>query len=180
MTATGSAQSGAFPDRAGAFRELADHHLDAAYRLAHAILRDPIEAQDATHDAFVAAWRSWGSLRDRSKFEPWFDRIVINTCRNRLRRERRRPAVDISGEVALVAGDEFTHSLEREVIGQALAGLSPDHQVVVALRFYRDLPIPQIADRIGVPVGTVQSRLHYALKRLQIEIQATESRGPAR
>ena len=169
MTVTGSAQSGAYPDRAGAFRQLADQHLDAAYRLAHAILRDPAEAQDATHDAFVAAWRSWDSLRDRGKFEPWFDRIVVNTCRNRLRRERRRSAVD-----------EFSHSLEREVIGEALASLSPDHQVVVALRFYRDLTISQIAERIGVPVGTVQSRLHYALKRLQVEIEATESRGPAR
>ena len=148
MTVTGSAQSRAYPDRAGAFRQLADQHLDAAYRLAHAILRDPIEAQDATHDAFVAAWRSWDSLRDRSKFEPWFDRIVVNTCRNRLRRERLRSAVNISHEVALVAGDEFSHSLEREVVGEALAILSPDHQVVVALRFYRDLTIPQIAERI--------------------------------
>jgi RNA polymerase sigma-70 factor (ECF subfamily) len=180
MTVTESAQSRTYPDRAGAFRDLADHHLDAAYRLAHAILRDPIEAQDATHDAFVAAWRSWDSLRDRGKFEPWFDRIVVNTCRNRLRRERRRSAVDISNEVALTAGDEFSHSIEREVIGEALASLSPDHQVVVALRFYRDLTIPQIAERVGVPVGTVRSRLHYALKRLQVEIEATEPRGSAR
>jgi RNA polymerase sigma-70 factor (ECF subfamily) len=180
MTVTGSARSRAHPDRAGAFRELADHHLDAAYRLAHAILRDPIEAQDATHDAFVTAWRSWDSLRDRNKFEAWFDRIVVNTCRNRLRRERRRSAVDISEEVAFAAGDAFTNSLDREVIGEALASLSPDHQVVVALRFYRDLTIPQIAERIGVPAGTVQSRLHYALKRLEIQIDATESRGPAR
>ena len=82
MTVTGSARAGTHLDRAGAFRALADRHLDAAYRLAHAILRDPTEAQDATHDAFVTAWRSWDSLRDTTKFEPWFDRIVVNTCRN--------------------------------------------------------------------------------------------------
>lgn len=180
MTVTGSARAGTHLDRAGAFRALADQHLDAAYRLAHAILRDPTEAQDATHDAFVTAWRSWDSLRDTTKFEPWFDRIVVNTCRNRLRRERRRTAVDISDEVALVAGDEFSQSLDREAIGEAIARLSADHQVVVALRFYRDLTVPQIAERLGIPVGTAQSRLHYALRRLQIEFEASDARGSAR
>ena len=56
-------------ERAAAFRTLADQHLDAAYRLARAILRDPLEAEDATHDAFVQAWRSWASLRDGSRFD---------------------------------------------------------------------------------------------------------------
>jgi RNA polymerase sigma-70 factor (ECF subfamily) len=180
MTVTGTARVGTHLDRPGAFRALADQHLDAAYRLAHAILRDPTEAQDATHDAFVTAWRSWDSLRDRSKFEPWFDRILVNTCRNRLRRERRRSAVDISSQVAFVSGDEFSRSLEREIIGEALSILSPDHQVVVALRFYRDLTVPQIAERLGVPVGTVQSRLHYALKRLHVAIEAEDAKGSAR
>ena len=71
--------------RDAAFVRLADEHLDKAYRLARAILRDPVEAQDATHDAFVQAWRKWGTLRDPERFEPWFDRILVNTCRDRLR-----------------------------------------------------------------------------------------------
>jgi RNA polymerase sigma factor (sigma-70 family) len=180
MTVTESTRAGANLDKVGAFRALADQHLDAAYRLAHAILRDPSEAQDATHDAFVSAWRSWDSLRDTGKFQPWFDRILVNTCRNRLRRAQRRSATDISGAVALVAGDDFTQSFERETIGRALASLSTDHQVVVALRFYRDLTVPQIAERLGIPVGTVQSRLHYGLKRLQVEIAAADAKGSTR
>ncbi len=124
--------------RDAAFVRLADEHLDKAYRLARAILRDPAEAQDATHDAFVQAWRKWETLRDQSRFEPWFDRILVNTCRNRLR-STRRLATDISVEVALATGDHAGRAEDRDVIGAAIAALSPDHQVVVALRYYRDL-----------------------------------------
>ena len=89
-------------ERAQAFLRLADEHLDAAYRLARAILHDATDAQDATHDAFEHAWRKWSTLRDTSRFEPWFDRILVNTCRNRLR-SNRRLTTDISAEVALAA-----------------------------------------------------------------------------
>ena len=159
--------------RDAAFVRLADEHLDRAYRLARAILRDPAEAQDATHDAFVQAWRKWESLRDPSRFEPWFDRILVNTCRNRLR-STRWGATDISAEVALATGDHTGRVEDRDVIGAAIAALSPDHQVVVALRDYRDLPVGDIAQRLGVPSGTVQSRLHYALKRLRDTIDAAD------
>jgi RNA polymerase sigma-70 factor, ECF subfamily len=79
----------------------------------------------------------------------------------------------------LPAGDGFVQTLERDAIGEALATLSADHQVVVALRFYRDLTVDQIAARLGIPAGTVQSRLHYALKRLHAAIDASDERGPA-
>ena len=159
--------------RDAAFVRLADEHLDRAYRLARAILRDPAEAQDATHDAFVQAWRKWDTLRDQSRFEPWFDRILVNTCRNRLR-SNRRLTTDISAEVALATGDHAGGVADRDVIGAAISALSPDHQVVVALRYYRDLTVDDIARRLGVPSGTVQSRLHYALKRLHDAIDAAD------
>ena len=165
--------------RAAAFTRLADEHLDRAYRLARAILRDPAEAQDATHDAFVQAWRKWETLRDPARFEPWFDRILVNTCRDRLRAPSRQ-VTDISTEVALATGDHAGRAEDRDVIGTAIAGLSPDHQVVVALRYYRDLTIDEIAARLGVPSGTVQSRLHYALKRLHEAIDAGDSKGTER
>lgn len=167
------------PHRDEAFRQLADVHLDRAYRLARAILRDQSEAQDATHDAFVQAWRNWGTLRDPERFEPWFDRILVNTCRNRLR-SKYRLASDISAEVALAAGDHVQNAEDRAVIGAALAALSPDQQIVVALRFYRDLPVGDIASRLGIAEGTVRSRLHYALKRLRGAIQARGPRGTDR
>ena len=165
--------------RDAAFVRLADEHLDKAYRLARAILRDPAEAQDATHDAFVQAWRKWESLRDPARFEPWFDRILVNTCRNRLRSNRRQ-ATDISAEVALATGDHTGLAEDRDVIGAAIGALSPDHQVVVALRYYRDLTVQDIATRLGVPSGTVQSRLHYALKRLHEAIEAADTQENVR
>jgi RNA polymerase sigma-70 factor (ECF subfamily) len=165
--------------RAAAFTRLADEHLDKAYRLARTILRDQAAAQDATHDAFVQAWRKWDTLRDPARFEPWFDRILVNTCRDRLRAPSRL-ATDISTEVALATGDHSGHSDDHAVLGAAIATLSPDHQVVVALRFYRDLAIEDIAGRLGIPTGTVQSRLHYALKRLHETLDAGDSEGTQR
>jgi len=166
-------------ERSQAFSRLADQHLDAAYRLARAILRDSTDAQDATHDAFEHAWRKWSTLRDPARFQPWFDRILVNTCRDRLRSARRQPT-DISGEVAISSGDPYGQAHERDAMGAAIATLSPDHRVVVALRYYLDLPMDEIASRLGIPAGTVQSRLHYALKRLHVALDAADEKGAVR
>ena len=163
-------------ERAQAFLRLADQHLDAAYRLARAILRDATDAQDATHDAFEQAWRKWSTLRDPSRFEPWFDRILVNTCRDRLR-SGTSMATDISVEVAITAGDPFTQAQNRDLLASAIAALPPEHRIVVALRYYRDLPVDEIASRLGIPPGTVHSRLHYALKRLHASIDAADGKG---
>ena len=165
--------------RDAAFLLLANEHLDRAYRLARAILHDAVEAQDATHDAFVQAWRKWNSLREPERFAAWFDRIVVNTCRNRLRASRWH-ATDISPELTVGTTDQISGAEDRQMIGAAIASLSPDHQIVVALRFYRDLTVPEIAARLGVPVGTVQSRLHYALKRLHDAIAPADAEGTDR
>jgi RNA polymerase sigma-70 factor (ECF subfamily) len=166
--------------RAAAFVRLADDHLDASYRLARAILRDPSEAQDATHDALLQAWRKWSTVRDRSRFEQWFDRILVNICRSRLQHAARWQASDISTEISIATGDPFGQADDRDVLGNAIATLSPDHRVVVALRYYRDLQVDEIATRLGIPAGTVHSRLHYALRQLHRVIDAADARGTIR
>jgi RNA polymerase sigma-70 factor, ECF subfamily len=175
-----SGAGGKVDPRVAAFTRLAESHLDAAYRLARAITRDPAEAQHATHDAYEQAWRKWSTLRDPSRFEAWFDRILVNTCRNRLARSKRWEARDISREVAVGAGDPIGQANDRDVIGAALATLSPEHAVVVALRYYRDLPSEEIGRRLGIPTGTVQSRLHYALQRLHAVIDGADAQGGVR
>ena len=153
--------------QAEAFVRLADGQLDASYRLARAILHDPSEAEDATHDALVQAWRKWSTLRDPVLFERWFTRILVNTCRNRLRRRaahRSDPLTELIVEPA--RDDPFTATDDRDALGHALRQLSPDHRVVVALRFYRDLSTDEIARLLGARAGTIRSRLHYALKHL--------------
>jgi RNA polymerase sigma factor (sigma-70 family) len=89
--------------RAELFARLADRQLDASYRLAAVILGDALEAEDAVSDATLAAWRSFGSLRDLARFDAWFARILVNGCRDRLRRRRRRPIVDLGAAIETIA-----------------------------------------------------------------------------
>ena len=164
------------PDRAATFEFLASRQLDASYRLARLILADPAEAEDATHDAFVAAWRSWSQLREPERFDAWFGRILVNTCRNRLRRARRQTVVDLSGllelaDLGLSTEDGVVNRIELE---RAFSALSPDHRTVLALRFYADLPIDQIAARLAVRSGTVKSRLHHALNAVRAAYDARD------
>jgi RNA polymerase sigma factor (sigma-70 family) len=168
----------AVTDRGAAFSALTDRHLDGAYRLAAVILGDALEAEDAVHDAAVAAWRSFGQLRDPAAFEAWFSRIVVNTCRDRLRSRRRRPVVDVAAELLVAEGPRAPDALaplaDRDALARAFAVLDPDETVVVVLRYWRDLTVDDIAARLGIPPGTVKSRLHHALGRLRTALHAAE------
>jgi RNA polymerase sigma-70 factor, ECF subfamily len=163
--------------RAVAFEQFAEDHLPDAYRLASAILGSRNEAEDAVHDAFLAAWRNWHSLRNPHAMSRWFDAIVVNTCRNMLR--RRRPGTPEASivEIPQPSGADGIGSIaERDALEEALASLNPDQRIVVALRFYRDYTIDDIAARTGAPVGTVKSRLHHALQKLERQLQAAEGK----
>jgi RNA polymerase sigma-70 factor, ECF subfamily len=166
-------------DRADEFSALTERHLDGAYRLAAVILVDAMEAEDAVHDAAIAAWRGWSSLRDPDRFEAWFSRIVVNGCRDRLRSRRRRPVVQLTAEADTPSwrsggpADEISRVASRDAMGRAMAVLEPDELIVVVLRYYRDLQVDAIAARLGIPAGTVKSRLHNATQRLRAALAAT-------
>lgn len=167
-------------EREAAFRHLCDRHLDDVYRLAAVILGDRVEAEDVVHDAAVAAWRSFGSLRDLDRFEPWFQRIIVNACRDRLRaraRSRLR-VVDLGRELAErehpMVADASAAAADRLTVGEALDALDPDHRIVVVLRFHADLTVPAIAATLGIPEGTVKSRLHHALGRLRAAMEEAD------
>jgi RNA polymerase sigma-70 factor (ECF subfamily) len=156
----------AVADRRQAFATLVDRELDAAYRLAGVILGDPFEAEDATHDAVVAAWRHYASLNDPARFRAWLQRILVNTCRDRLRRRRRQPSVEIDLSNLRTTGDSYREVDDRVALDGAFDALSVDQRLVIVLRFYGDLTVHQIAYRLGVPAGTVKSRLHTATAKL--------------
>lgn len=157
--------------RSEAFRQLADRQLDGAYRLASVILNDRLEAEDAVHDAALAAWRAFDGLHDVDRFDAWFRRILVNGCRDRLRARARHRVVDVGRELAEsehpVVRDASEAMAARDVLDRALTALDADHQVVVALRYHADLTVPAIAEALGIPEGTVKSRLHHALGRLR-------------
>lgn len=154
-------------DQRALFAGLADRQLEASYRLAGVILGDPFEAEDATHDAVVAAWKRYRSLRDPDRFEAWFQRILVNTCRDRLRRRRRRqPVAGIELSQLRAGHDAYAQVEDRLSLDQAFEGLTPDQRLVVVLRFYADLEVHAIARLLGIPPGTVKSRLHTATQKL--------------
>lgn len=164
--------------RALRFRVLVDRGLDDAYRLAGIVLGDRVEAQDAVHDAVIAAWRGFGSLRDHDAFDAWFRRIVVNSCRDRMRARGRRRLVDLGRELA-----EAEHPLEpdasssaavRDAVDRALEALDPDERLVVVLRYHADMTVPGISVAAGLPEGTVKSRLHRAMQRLRVAIEEAE------
>lgn len=155
---------------------LAERGLGPAYRLARAILLDDQEAEDAVQDACVAAWRRRSSLRDRQRFGPWFDRIVIPACRDRLRRRQRQKVRAIALAVAWEEGVTPAEGQDRG-LDEALDRLDTDHRLVVLLRYWEDLTLEDISERLGVPVGTVKSRLHYALRALRRNLEASHGRA---
>jgi RNA polymerase sigma-70 factor, ECF subfamily len=160
--------------RMEAFTFLDDARLLRSYRLATLILRDHDEAEDATQEAIVRAWSSWGTLRDRSRFDAWFDRILVNVCRNRMRHARTIRMVALDHTHDLQTADSHGATIARLALEPAFARLSPDQRIVVVLRFWRDLSVDDMAERLGVPAGTVKSRLHYALKALREAVESSE------
>jgi len=150
-----------------AFHRLVDEHLDRSYRLAAVVLHSPSDAQDAVHDAFVTAWRKYGSLRDPARFEAWFDRIVVNTCRDRMRHAGRLQVQDISAGPEIPCGDSTATIPDDLTIRSALGRLKPDDRIVLALRYYRDMKVDDIAAAMGIRPRAASSRLHRAIERLR-------------
>ncbi len=158
-------------ERDEAFKVLVGPRLDRAYGLAWHLLGHAADAEDACQEALLAAWSAWPRLRDRDRFDAWFDRILVNTCIEHLRRQGRRPRAMSLDEPDIAAGDLLAGSLEFDAISRAIGRLSPDHRAVVVLRYWADLATDAIAARLGLPPGTVRSRLHYALGALRADLE---------
>src|SRR5262245_44250140 len=158
--------------------ELADRGLDRAFRLAGLILGDHAEAEDATQDALVRAWRAATSLRDPAGFDAWFDRILINVCRDRLRRRGKVRLVTLDGAADTVAAaDPFAKVFADDELLGALSALGDDERMVLILHFWADLTLEAVAVRLDCPVGTVKSRLHRGLKAMRGQLGRSERDG---
>jgi RNA polymerase sigma-70 factor, ECF subfamily len=156
-----------------AFVTALEAELSMAYRLAGYLMADAAEAQDAVQDACLRAWRGWDNLRERDKFHSWFSQILVNVCRTRLTRQSKRRTLDVD-DLELEGGDPFRASLARDTVGKALSVLSNELRMVVVLRYWGELSLAEIADRLNIPVGTVKSRHHAALQALRRRIEPVE------
>jgi RNA polymerase sigma-70 factor (ECF subfamily) len=147
---------------------------DRLFAVATRILRDDDLAADATQQALVSIWRDLPQLRDLARFDAWSYRLLVRACYAERRQERRwspslrvLPPAHDGG-----AADEVALLIDRDQLERAARRLSIEHRVIVVLRYYLDLPHDQIAELLGIPVGTVRSRLRYALKGLRAALEA--------
>ena len=150
--------------------------LDTAARL---ILRDAELARDAVQEAMVRAWRDLPGLRDPDRFDAWLYRLTVNACLDAARHRRRRVReVELTPMTDVPIPDRSGLLADRDQLDHALRLLEPDLRAIVVLHYYLDLTLPETADALRLPVGTIKSRLHRALTALRVTVAADEVASP--
>ena len=143
--------------------------LEAIARL---ILRDHELARDAVQDAYVRAWRDLPRLRDPDRFDAWIYRLTVNACYDAVRRRRRRPIeVDIVPALPPFVTDHSSLVADRDLLERGFRRLGTDQRAVLVLHYYVGLSVPAMAETLGIPLGTAQSRLGRALAAMRRSIE---------
>jgi RNA polymerase sigma-70 factor (ECF subfamily) len=158
-----------------AFASLAVACGDRLHAVAHRILRDVDLAEDATQQALLAIWQNLPTLRDPARFEAWSYRLLVNACYDEGNRRRIwKPNLHVLHDDEQPAPDALDQVHDRDQLERGFRRLSVEHRAVVVLHTYLDLSIDEIADALGVPAGTIRSRLHYAVRALRAALDADE------
>ena len=156
-----------------AFASLAVAVGDRLHAVAHRILRDIDLAEDATQQALLSIWRDLPQLRDPARFDAWSYRLLVRACYAEASQTRRwAPNIRLLPADEPMAADELRTVVNRDQLDRGFRRLSLDHRAVVVLHHYLDLPLDQVAEALGIPVGTVASRLHYAMRALRAALDA--------
>jgi RNA polymerase sigma-70 factor (ECF subfamily) len=155
-----------------AFDALVRQEVGGVYRTALAILGRPADAEDATQDAFLSAWRSLPRLRDPERVDAWFGRIVVNACRMSLR--RRGSVREISLDATALPDvkdrskpDPDAQAAEADAFDRAFERLSVDDRALLVLHYRDELGLREIAHRLDVREGTLKSRMWRARRALE-------------
>lgn len=133
------------------------------YSISWSMLSDNNDCADAVQEALTKAWQSRDSLKNKKAFRPWLTRILVNTCNDMLRKRRNQKWVPLEEDMAVLEMPEASDFDMDETLGR----LSPEHRAVVVLHYLEGYKIREIADMLGVPAGTVKSRLMLARVHLQ-------------
>jgi RNA polymerase sigma-70 factor, ECF subfamily len=153
---------------AEAFAELFRRHWPRAHRAAWLVVHDATAAEDVAQEAFLAAVRSLDRFDRRRPFGPWLHRIVVNRAIDYARaRELRREVADLGVEIAAV---DRSRAPGEDVLA-ALAALPPDQRAVIVMRHLLGFTPGEIASALGLPRGTVNSRLRRGLDGLQEAVE---------
>ncbi|HEY8990239.1 MAG TPA: RNA polymerase sigma factor [Candidatus Limnocylindrales bacterium] len=156
-----------------AFAALATASVDRCYAIAYRILRDMHRAQDATQQALLSAWRDLPTLRDPERFDAWLHRLVVRACYAEVARDRRwGTGVRLIPSDRSTVPDSASSIADRDELERGFRRLSPEQRAVLVLHHYLGYPLTEIAETLGIPVGTARSRLHYATRQLRAAIEA--------
>ena len=157
-----------------AFSVLAGGAVDRLYAVARLLLRDTELAEDATQDALVRAWRDLPSLRDVERFDAWLYRFIIRACADVARHRKRWRAEITVLRSEPAESDRASELADRDQLERGLRRLNDAQRTILIMNFYLGLSPSEAADALEIPVGTVKSRLHYAIEALRVAIAADE------
>jgi RNA polymerase sigma-70 factor (ECF subfamily) len=156
-----------------AFRTLVEPDLAAAIGTARILTRSEADASDAVQEALLSAWRGLGSLREPDAFRAWFRRHVVRAAMRASSGRGRVVELDLT---TFAPEGELDRAVERRTLGRAFARLDARDRLLLTLHHFWDLPIAETAAHLGIPEGTVKSRVHYAMDRLRAAYAAEERR----
>lgn len=164
-----------------AFDALVRREVPGVYRTALAILGSAADAEDATQDAFVSAWRNLRSLREPARFDAWFGRIVVNACRMALRHRRTVREITVDEPLDLgrsdrVEIDPAELAATADLFDRAFDRLTIEDRALLVFAYRDAVPLAEISERIGAPVGTVKSRLSRARRSLHAALDREDAR----
>jgi len=158
-----------------AVRSLYDEHAAALWRYAMRLTGDRARAEDVVQETLLRAWQHPEVINDSARSaRAWLFTVARNMIIDERRSSRfRNEASSLDGSAApeQASPDEVNSALDRMLIGEALAQLSPDHRAVVRRSYYLGWTTTQIADDLGIAEGTVKSRLHYAVRAMRLTLQ---------
>jgi RNA polymerase sigma-70 factor, ECF subfamily len=163
-----------------AFASIARGSADQLFAVAHRILRDVGRAEDAVQQTLVTAWRELPGLRETDRFDAWIHRILVHACYAEARRASQWSANVVALSIDGPATPDETLAVEtRDALERGFRRLPPEQRAVFVLHHYLDWPLAEVAETLGIPVGTVKSRLHYATSTLRAALDAdARTAGP--
>lgn len=155
-----------------AFQAIVEAVGDRCFAIAYRVLRDTGMAEDAVQAALTTAWRQLPTLRDPERFEAWLHRSLVHRCYADAKRRGRGPNLLALSSESAFPRDEMLGVEDRDQIERGFLRLSPEQRAVLVFHYYLDLPVPQVAARLGIPLGTAKSRLRYGTEALRAALEA--------